>query len=96
MSIKVNASSRSYSTALYSSQGIYSLHRTPENYYTEAQTMADFVTSTRRLSAAAGQLGITLYLRVGEDSKPPATLAAAATFVAAAGNRRRQDGCDRG
>ena len=38
MSIKVNASSRTYATALYSSQAIYSLHRTPENYYTEAQT----------------------------------------------------------
>ena len=38
------------------------------------------------LSSAQAPLGITLHLRVGEDAKPPATLAAAAALLKAAGS----------
>lgn len=41
----------------------------------------DFVAASARLAAKAATLGLTLHLRVGEDSKPPATLDAAALFL---------------
>ena len=61
------------------------MHRTPENYHTPTQTMADFARSAALLAAKATAAGITLHLRVGEDDKPPHTLAEAAAFLTAAG-----------
>ena len=45
---------------------IYSLHRAPENYYSQQQCDHDFALTSRRLAQTAKSLNITLHLRVGE------------------------------
>ena len=82
---KVNASTATARTGIYSADVIFSLHRAPENYYTMAQCMPDFAHAAKRLSTFADSMGITLHLRAGTDNKPPSTLVQAEAFLVLAG-----------
>jgi Xylose isomerase-like TIM barrel len=52
---------------------ILSLHRSPENNFTEQQTKAAFTATLKALASRAAERGLTLYLRVG-FGKPPRSL----------------------
>jgi hypothetical protein len=53
---------------------ILSLHRYPENNFTDEQTRAAFTATLKALAAQAAERGVTLHLRVG-FGKPPWSLA---------------------
>ena len=53
---------------------ILSLHRYPENNFTEEQTRAAFTTTLKALAGQAAERGVTLHVRVG-FGKPPWSLA---------------------
>jgi len=53
---------------------ILSLHRNPENNFTDDQTRAAFTATLKTLAAQAAQRGVTLHLRVG-PGKPPGNMA---------------------
>lgn len=91
MATKVNASSATEASAIYSHDAIYSLHRTPENYYTAEQCLKDFAAASLELSTVAAQLSIRLHLRVGEDDKPPADISSAMAFLASVGTAPNLD-----
>jgi hypothetical protein len=55
---------------------IISLHRHPENNFTDDQTRAAFTTTLKTLAGQAGARGVTLHLRIG-FGKPPWNLAEA-------------------
>jgi len=59
---------------------ILSLHRHPENNFTNEQTQAGFEETLRTLAAEAGKLGITLHLRM-TLGKPPWTLGDADALI---------------
>jgi len=63
---------------------ILSLHRFPENNFTDEQTWAAFEQTLQRLSKNAAALDVTLYLRL-EPPKPPRDGAEAAKFLARVG-----------
>ena len=82
----VNASTASAATAAFSKDFIISLHRAPENDYTEAQCLSDFTKSVAGFAATASKLGATIHLRVGTDAKNPSDLVSARAFLIAAGS----------
>ena len=86
MATLVNASTATAGTAMFSNHLLASLHRTPENYYTDEQCMADFVTTFKRLATLGEKLNITVHIRTGEDNKPPHSLADGLAFLVAAGS----------
>ena len=49
---------------------ILSLHRYPENNFTDEQTRAAFTATLKALAGQAAERGMTLHLRVG-SGKPP-------------------------
>jgi hypothetical protein len=53
---------------------ILSLHRYPENNFTDEQSRAAFTATLKALAAQAAERGVTLHLRVG-FGKPPSNLA---------------------
>ena len=53
---------------------ILSLHRYPENNFTDEQTRAAFTATLKALASQAAERGVTLHLRVG-FGKPPWSLA---------------------
>jgi hypothetical protein len=53
---------------------ILSLHRYPENNFTDEQTRAAFTTTLKAVAGQAAERGVTLHLRVG-FGKPPWSLA---------------------
>jgi hypothetical protein len=55
---------------------VFSLHRHPENNFTDEQTRASFVTTLKALASQAAARGVTLHLRVG-FGKPPWNVAEA-------------------
>jgi len=63
---------------------ILSLHRMPENNFTDEQSWAAFAATLKRICQRAEASGITLYLRV-MPGKPPAGPEAARSFVARVG-----------
>jgi hypothetical protein len=63
---------------------ILSLHRFPENNFTDEQTWAAFEKTLRQVSKRAAELEITLYLRLAPE-KPPDNDAEAAKFLARVG-----------
>eukprot|EP01012_Entosiphon_sulcatum_P067032 TRINITY_DN9652_c0_g1_i4.p1 TRINITY_DN9652_c0_g1~~TRINITY_DN9652_c0_g1_i4.p1 ORF type:complete len:835 (-),score=107.68 TRINITY_DN9652_c0_g1_i4:78-2582(-) len=67
-----------------SAHAVLSLHRTPENYYSDAQAQADFVVAFRNLSVAARANGVTMHLRTAQG-KPPYSIAAGLQFLNSVG-----------
>jgi len=67
MSLPVNASTATLSSAMYSRSAVITAHRAPENYYSAEQCQADFVAAFRRLARFAASRGLTLYLRTEEN-----------------------------
>ncbi len=59
---------------------ILSLHRHPENNFTNEQTQDSFEKTLRNLAAEADTLGVTLHLRMAPD-KPPWSLKDADTLI---------------
>ena len=72
--------------ALGSRDLVLSLHRTPENNFTDEQTQASFESALRRLAAFGEARGITLHLRL-TAGKPPRDVAAAVQFLERVGAR---------
>jgi hypothetical protein len=60
---------------------ILSLHRNPENNFTDNQTRAAFTAALKTLAGEAAKRGVTLHLRVG-PGKPPRSLAEGLEWVA--------------
>jgi hypothetical protein len=60
--------------ALGATDLILSLHRYPENNFTDEQSRAAFTTTLKTLAGQAAERGVTLHLRVG-FGKPPGSLA---------------------
>jgi hypothetical protein len=88
MSLLVNATTATQSTAQYSNHAIFTLHRFVENYYSAQQVNADFIMSVKHISTYAAQKNVTLHLRVGAPGKPPTSLEAALAFLTAVGRPR--------
>ncbi len=63
---------------------VMSLHRTPENNYTQEQTRKDFEKSLSEICRLSGESGITVHLRVSPD-KPPYSVAEAQQVVKSVG-----------
>jgi hypothetical protein len=59
--------------ALGATDLILSLHRYPENNFTDDQTRAAFTATLKALASQAAERGVTLHLRVG-FGKPPCSL----------------------
>ena len=59
---------------------IVSLHRYPENNFTDEQTRAAFTATLKSLAAQAGKQGVTVHLRIS-DHKPPWNLAEAGEWL---------------
>ncbi len=65
---------------------VMSLHRYPENNFTDEQTRTSFITTFKELSNQAALHGVTLHLRVG-FGKPPWGVSEAVDFVDRVGAR---------
>lgn len=76
-------------SVLGASDLLLSLHRHPENNFSDSQTSAGFEQTLKRLAADAAARGVTLHLRLA-FGKPPWTLAEAAGLIdrVGAGNVR--------
>ena len=59
---------------------ILSLHRNPENNFTDEQTRAAFTATLKALAGRAAEHGVTLHLRVG-FGKPPGTVAEGLAWI---------------
>ena len=72
---------------------ILSLHRHPENNFTDEQTRAAFTATLKTLAGQAAERGVTLHLRVG-FGKPPWSVAEGLEWLGRVDAPNLKTGCE--